>query len=163
MTRRILAIDPGSFQVGAYWGEGRSKTLHLYDTGKSKAKIVATPRPARLSSLATQLYELLDSHPIYFVVYEEQFVRGGAATKALFGAVGVIECVAHTCGAGVMSVPQSTLRKWALSKLSGLPKVRTAKELYSEVAASYADTSRMTEHEKDACVLWNFVQEEGQF
>jgi len=156
---RILAIDPGSNEVGLYWGPGQSTTLYLTDMSLSKSKRAKTPRSHRLGILARKLDGYLRYIQPDFVVYEEQFVRGGAATKALFGAVGVIEAAAFQVNAGVMSVPQSTLRKWAAARATEAQA--TPKRLYAWVARSF-DVTPKTEHELDACVLWHFIQEQGE-
>lgn len=150
---RILAVDPGS-HVAAAASAAHSVTYVLSRNPKR-----ADERPSRLSSLAEQLTETIHLFHPDFVVYEEQFVRGGAATKALFGAVGVIECVAASNGCGVTSVPQSSLRKWALAMFPEL-KGRW-KDLYRAVAARYRPQAepKMTEHECDAVALYHYVME----
>lgn len=145
---RILAVDPSSTEVGLYDGRSLCFTIKLKGD-----------RPARLG----ELFKELDYHAIGydFVVYEEQFVRGGAATKALYAAVGIIEAAATIHGQGVMSVPQSTLRKWAESKVGKAPDTKT---LMRWVAAERltADTPLpRTEHEWDAAALWFYIQEKG--
>jgi Holliday junction resolvasome RuvABC endonuclease subunit len=159
---KILAVDPGSNEVGLYWGPGLSKTLYLIDQSLSKSARAKTPRPERLARLLEKFQYALEMIGPHYVVYEEQFVRGGAATKALFGAVGVIEAVATKYGAGVMPVPQSTMRKWAVSRVCGEVKTLNAKGLYATVSRQF-DSSCETEHERDACVLWRFIQEQGEF
>lgn len=150
---RLVTVDPGS-HVAAAASAGRSSTFHLSGDAKKPRE-----RPARLGSLAEQLTDFLYEHPADFVVYEEQFVRGGAATKALFGAVGVIEAIAASCGCGVTSVPQSSLRKWALAMF---PELKGEwKALYRAVAKRYRPQAepKMTEHECDAVALYHYVVE----
>jgi len=152
-VKKILAVDPGTIELG------------LYD-GDNSATIVTSrknPRPERLAFMASKLADFIAIHgPYDFIVYEEQFVRGNAATKALYGVVGVIECVSISCGAGVMALPQSTLRKWAQSEG---PEGLKGKELYQKVAVSKdarlaADTS-VTEHVFDAACIYHFIQAKG--
>lgn len=160
---KLLAIDPGSNEVGLYWGVGKSLTLYLTDQTLKKHKRAAVSRPERLASLAMQLSSfLVDVGPFDFGVYEEQFVRGGGATKALFGAVGVIEAVLHTHWAGVMSVPQSSTRKWARGAGKDFGDVGP-KQLNALLAERLGgrDVER-TEHEADACVLYWFMRENGE-
>ena len=151
---KILAIDPSTTQLGLYNGE-------LHATLAASAK---SPRPERFSYIAARLSDFLqDTGPYDFIVYEEQFVRGGAATKALYGIVGIIECLAITSGAGVMSLPQGTLRKWA--KQEG-PDGLKGKELYQRVAIQFderlAVDPSVSEHAFDAACIYYFIQHKGQ-
>lgn len=159
---KLLAIDPGSNEVGLYWGPGTGRTLYLTDQALKKHKRAAVSRPERLASLATQLSTfLVEQGPFDFCAYEEQFVRGGGATKALFGAVGVIEAVLSTHWVGVISVPQSTTRKWATDAWAHLGP--QSKERNRLVAHSLdPDDTVRTEHEADACVLYWFMQKKGE-
>ena len=105
---------------------------------------------------------MVDYGPYDFVVYEEQFVRGDAATRCLYGVVGVIESVAIMCGAGVMPVPQGTLRSWAA--LQGADPQLKGKELYAVVAALYDDglaSRKVSEHEMDAACVYHFVKDKA--
>lgn len=154
---KLLAIDPGTYQAGFY-SSVRRATLSMNH--------IKEGRPRRLSTLATFLAELIVEDGGYdFIAYEEQFVRGGAATKALFGAVGVIEAIADTSGCGVLSVPQSTVRTWLVEKWSQ-PKSKDPK-VYTDAAARYLvgakEHALMTEHEKDACCIYHYVMEKGNY
>lgn len=151
---RILAVDPGSTSLGLYDGK---HSLTLEAKGK---------RPERLASLAGDFLMAMQDHgPYDFVVYEEQFVRGGAATKALFGIVGIIEALSVNHFAGVMSVPQSTLRKWAAQVSDWGPVKRgDEKELMGRIASEVAlrgFARASTEHERDAACLWYYIREKG--
>lgn len=155
----IIAIDPGTFEVGVY-REGQAHTLYLYDRTLSVARQKRTTRPYRLSSLATQLQPLL--YNLDFLVYEEQFVRGGAATKALFGAVGVIEAIAECAGLGVMSVPQSTTRKWVKEQCENAkltPSDIKDPKAWTRLYAHMQGLELATEHEYDAYCLYEYVKE----
>lgn len=150
---KILAIDPSSTALGVYDGEAHCT---IVANGKS-------PRPERLCFIATKLSDFMAIHgPYDFVVYEEQFVRGGAATKALYGIVGIIECMSISMGAGVMPLPQGTLRKWAASEG---PDNCKGKELYQRVAVSrdpnLAGTS-VSEHVFDAACIYYFIKDKGE-
>lgn len=153
---KLLAVDPGSQTVGLYAPEF-VRTLDLMQ-GEKKVE-----RPERLSRLMVQFAEaMIDAGPVDFVVYEEQFVRGGATTKALFGAVGVIEAVAGLQFAGVVSVPQASLRKWAWGTLMKAGKAKDTmgdKQVYKAVASLYTDTSGFDEHQCDACCVYHFTME----
>lgn len=157
---RLLAIDPGSNEVGLYWGPGTRKTLKLYETRLP----VKTPRPRRLNNLAKQLADaVFEFGPFDFAVYEEQFVRGGPATKALYGAVGVLEAVLDLHEIGIMALPQSTVRRWAKQQLPVGGSILGAKLLYSAVASiKDPQIEQRSEHEDDACVLWHFTRENGE-
>lgn len=162
---KLLAIDPGSNEVGLYWGPGTGRTLYLTDQSLKKHKRAATPRPERLASLAAQLASFIEEHgPFDFAAYEEQFVRGGGATKALFGAVGVIEAVLSTHFVGVISAPQSSTRKWAKGKTASAE--RDPKLLNLLLSGQLDPTGRpgalRTEHEADACVLYWYMKENGE-
>lgn len=149
---RILAIDPGSQFVGLHDGNNRGSL----DLTKGRKKV--PERPERLGYLAETLADWIAMFgPYDFVAYEEQFVRGGAATKALFGAVGVIEAVAWSAGCGVLSVPQSSVRKWVRGFT---PSLKDPKKMYACAAAHLgAETEGWTEHEIDAFVILTYVKE----
>lgn len=154
MVRKILAIDPGSNNMG------------LYD-GEAGATLVANrgePRAQRLAALMDQLTKFFAQNgPYDFVVYEEQFVRGGPATKALYGVVGIIEAVSAYAGAGVMPLPQGTLRKWAAQQMKELK----GKELYEKLAVArdprLLQLPGVTEHVFDAACVYHFISDNGEF
>ncbi len=150
---KILAIDPSSTFVGVYDG-----------TGGEVIKGGDGERAERLANIGYELSEVMNQgEPYDFVVYEEQFVRGDAATRCLYGAVGIIEAVAINSGAGVMPVPQGTLRQWA-SKIVG--KKFKGKELYKTIACHYDRrlmASTTSEHVLDAAAVYYFIQHNGEF
>ena len=155
MVKRILAIDPGTKQLGLYDGE-QGMTMFA-DPKKS--------RPERLAELGLKLVEWLEEQEPYdFVVYEEQFTRGDAATRALYGVVGIIECAAINAGAGVMPLPQGTLRKWAeLEDTSGAK----GKGLYESLAVTrdprLMHLPGVTEHVFDAACVYHFIADHGEY
>ena len=155
---KILSIDPSSTEVGLYDGE------RAYTIVANKKK----PRPERLAFIMQHLSSFIAANgPYDFVVYEEQFTRGGAATKALFGAVGVLEAVSITMGAGVMPIPQGTLRKWAMAEynMTGVLSSKASKELYEKIARHYdprVEHGYASEHEMDAAAMYYFIQAEGE-
>lgn len=154
VVAKILAIDPSSTEVGLFDGN----MAHTIIAPKA-------PRPERLAYIFRELINWLHSNgPYDFVVYEEQFARGGPATRALYGAVGVIEAASVMQGAGTMSIPQETLRGW-LAKQLGIKKIKRSEEkkAMAEVSAFYyADKSLETEHEKDAACLLAFTITQGE-
>lgn len=151
---KILAIDPGTNQLGLYDGENCGT---LEATKKWH-------RPQRLSFMMSELTDFLDIHgPYDFIVYEGQFVRGGAATKALFGVVGVVEAVAHFNGAGVMDVPQATVTKWCKEK-AGIEKgAKVDRKALMEQVVNGMNPAVVpeSEHEYDAACLWYYIKEKG--
>lgn len=153
---KLLAIDPGSKELGLYDGNVAA-TLYL---GEKNAD-----RPDRLADLGVQLNDFIAEHgPYDFVAYEEQFVRGGATTKALFGVVGIIECTAVNSGAGVLSVPQSMIRKWAGEMAEWAGKVAGhEKEVYKTAAmtCAHVDMEFSSEHEYDAACVYYYVTQKG--
>ena len=166
---KLIAIDPGSTQVGLYDGH-KAATFELRRMKRSGVPDT-TGRPERLANLAMMLGAALNLGYDY-LVYEEQFVRGGAATKALFGAVGVIEAVAHSAGVGVAPIPQGALRKWSNEQLAAdrivIPEGKGADKLRLRTAAELLvprdrfDVSKFTEHECDAAVLWHYAMQKGE-
>jgi Holliday junction resolvasome RuvABC endonuclease subunit len=146
---RILAIDPSSTCMGLYDGTSSVTIASLGD------------RPKRLAELATQLVGFLQMSQPDVVVYEEQFVRGRAATVALYGAVGLIEATATQYGAAVIPAPQATLRKWCQGKVG---KIKDTKELMQK-AASHCMCGKsnvavpQTEHEWDAAAIYYYAKE----
>ena len=164
MIKGLLAIDPGSNEVGLYWGPGRSRTLYLTDQSLSKSKRAQTPRPERLANLLQQLDDFIDDHKLefQFAAYEEQFVRGGGATKALFGAVGVAEAAATRRGLGMISIPQSTVRKWTMRYSRGEGGAKGGNSACAKYHEPMRWLSEMTEHERDACAIWYYMQENGE-
>lgn len=149
---KLLAVDPGSNSVG------------LFD-GKTYTTLVAPKtqqRPERLAFIGRGFVDFLDKHgPYDFVVYEEQFVRGGPATRALYGAVGVIECSAINSGAGIMSVPQSSIRQWAAHTVGGWKG--DTKGLMVAAAEKSGYSGAQTEHEWDAACLYAYTLAKGKF
>lgn len=153
---RVLAIDPSSTEVGVFTGG-------YYTTIVANKK---SPRSERLGFIANALAEIIEQFEGFdFIIYEEQFVRGDAATRALYGAVGIIEAVGTLSGAGVMPIPQSTVRKWVRECLD--PPVKLPpKELYREAAALFYGhdfAERATEHECDAAVIYHYIKQNGEF
>lgn len=172
--RPLIAIDPGSFAVGVYAGPGTGAVLSTVDASLSASKQKATPRPERLAKLAEKLNDYLEGlrakGPLPpFAAYEEQFVRGGGATKALFGAVGVIEAVLTMNNVGVIAIPQSTTRRWATEKMQFLKQRHGASvdpKLMNRFLAAQLDRSlplSVSQDVADACVLYHFVQDQGEF
>lgn len=149
---KILAIDPSTTNMGLYDGQ---RSLLISATAKLRAE--------RLGFICEALSTFMSDYgPYDFVVYEEQFQRGDAATRCLYGIVGVIEAVANLCGAGVMPVPQGTLRSWAA--LQGVDPKLKGKELYAKVAALYDDglaSRKVSEHEMDAACVYHFVRDKA--
>ena len=143
---RVVAIDPGTNAMGFY-------TPGLAQTFYAPPK---AGRPERLAAIMDALeYRLDRAGPFDFVVYEEQFVRGGPATKALYGVVGIIEALAVKHGAGVMSVPQSHIRKF-------LGEKPAKGETWKDVMARFALARGFqfgSEHEADAFTLYTYVME----
>lgn len=153
---RILAVDPSSTALGLYDGE-RARTI------ATTAKML---RPERLGHMLDALYQdFVQAGGYDFVVYEEQFVRGGAATKAIYGAVGIVEAIATSSGAGVMPLPQSSVREWAQKKAewAGRLKRDDIKQVYAIVAKTLAPAGTVfnTQDEMDAACLYYFVREKG--
>lgn len=157
---KLLAIDPSSTLVGLY-ASNKTAQLNLVDLCKSKAP----KRAERLGVLAEALADFLQRFgPYDFVAYEEQFVRGNAATRALYGAVGVIEAVAETSGVGTLAVPQATLRSWVDKKLTenNVTPIGDAKKRYSAVDKILGGNIMETQDEKDAKAIWFFVMENAK-
>lgn len=156
---RLLAVDPGSMNTGLYDGQ----TAELIELSSKKLGNPNANVAERLALLMNRLSEYLLLNPVDFVVYEEQFVRGGPTTKALFGAVGIIEAVAHNNSAGTMSVPQASIRKWAYRKAfeavgeAELNRLDT-KGVYRCVAGLYTNAA-LSEHECDAVCIYHYVLE----
>lgn len=155
---KLLAIDPGSTELGLYDGE-RAATI---SGGKGA-------RAERLAKIGVGLVDFLTEHgPYDFVVYEEQFSRGDGATRALYGCVGVIECSAINSGAGVMSVPQPTMRAWAaLGFIGSRPKKREEwKRLYMVLGVNEACSQGVdlkTQDEYDAACIYAYIMDQGIF
>lgn len=160
---KILAIDPGTNELGLYDGE-RAATLSV-----SKKKMV---RSERLAELGVKLVDFMFEHgPYDFVVYEEQFCRGDGATRALYGMIGVIECSAVNSGAGAMPIPQATIRKWAhekLQEMAGMPMSRPKnreewKARLETLAISLKPHTLdlTTQDEHDAACIYFFFEQKG--
>lgn len=153
-NKRVLAVDPGSVEIGLFDGK-RGTTLSVDPK---------MPRPERLAALGELFKQHLQNNDVFdFVVYEEQFVRGGAATKALFGIVGIIEATSINMGTGVMSVPQSTTNKWKKARLeeeTGCKPPKKSKLLNELVSQTYG-SKVSTEHEHDAACIWHYINETG--
>ena len=150
---KILAVDPGTTEMGLYDGS------HYTTIAANRKK----PRYERLGFMAEKLGSwFAEFGPYDFVVYEEQFVRGGPATKALYGVVGVIEALSTMSGAGVMPIPQGTLRRWA--EKEG-PDGLKGKALYEQIAVNkdeyLAAGPGVTEHVFDAACIYYFIEAEG--
>lgn len=154
---RILAIDPGTNEVG-FCGPDGSGTWRLNPRKKAD-------RAERLAGLAAQLAAALTddgeggrANPFDFVVYETPFCRGRDATRCLWGAAGVIEAIAHSCGVGVYDVNNAALRRWATGSGAKRVKDKSAAENPMMVkAVALVGTPVHTEHEADAICLYYYV------
>ena len=150
---KLLAIDPGTNLVGLYCNQHGARVLNVRPHKKA-------PRAERLACLAAKLSDELAGRDYDFVVYEEQFTRGNAATRALYGAVGVIEAVAIACGAGAMPIPQPTIRKWAKGQIIAYQDL-DPKRLYRVVASPFP--AEWTQDEVDAYVIYKYATENVEF
>lgn len=149
---KLLAIDPGSRVMG--WAFVDTDKGGIIETGV----IVATgsTRPERLGSILHQLTRFIKDRLPDYVAYEEQFVRGGAATKALFGVVGVIEAVANIANAGVIAAPQSMTVKWLARELN-TTDTKDRKALYKRYATEQLKIIRPEQDEYDAASILSFI------
>ena len=151
---RLLAIDPGTNFVGVCSAYDH-RTWNLNPTKKAG-------RAERLSLLAEKLTDALSedyTNPYDFVVYETPFCRGRDATRCLWGAAGVIEAVAHSCGVGVYDVNNAALRRWATGSGKKQVKDKGSKDNPMMQKALTLAKGPLTEHEADATCLYHYVLE----
>ena len=135
---KILAIDPGSKEMGFYDG----KTWWT-ETFKGI-------RAERLGQALKRLERIFAEAKPDVVVYEEQFHRGKDATKCLVGLAGITEAVAANSGSAVVYVSNQKIKSWTGAK---------TKEAAITWARTKVRPGTINEHEADAIAIYYYALE----
>lgn len=93
----------------------------------------------------------LTAHGLECVVYEDTFMRGINASKALYGLVGVIEACCYSAGFTALWVPAVTVKKWA----TGSGKASKADMIATAQIMGYEGDN---EHEADSFLLLKYAE-----
>ena len=138
----ILALDLGQYM--AAMGTGIGPMSRHFDGNRVE-------RAAQTLVWLDELKFKCGRHGWDVVIYERPFVRGGHATRALWGLAGLIEAV-FGGSAAIMDLTPGSIKKWATGH-GGASKepMQTAAMLFG-----YPD---LNEHEADAVCLYFLARE----
>lgn len=151
MTAKILAFDIGSHIACAHNLYGDDVRASHYDAEGDRIKRAAETQ-GWLSELFRQACgpEALVRPDV--VVYERPFARGQAATRSLWGVVGLLEACAGAWGLPVIDYTPGEIKKFATGKGDASKDDMT-------FAAQLMGYDGENEHEADAWCALRFAEE----
>lgn len=153
---RIFAIDPSTTQLGFCYDNTHGETSLNFHRINSKQD-----RPARLRQVFLFCMAFFEQQKPDVVIYYKAFHRGEAASRAAFGASGIIEALADYNDAAVLSVTDTTVRAYFGIK-SGLPKgVKRRADLKQQSLAKASELgyNPSNDDEADAALLYHYAKE----
>lgn len=148
---KLLAIDPGSYHAGFYDGH-QAQTCHFKGTLPQRLGLFHYELDFRLNTLAPKVPDV--------IAFEESFMRGIAATKALYGQAGIIMALAERHGCAVLPIKITDWKKWAKLQVGTVKS--DDKQPTIELAQTLTGLRDLNEHEADAIIIWHYVMAKAE-
>lgn len=152
MANTIIAFDVGSLlgvAIGLNGKVGAHQTIQLRGENREQ----------KLADAMNILPGLIRHSGASACIYEKPFVRGDAATRLLWGLVGVIEAVATAEGLPVVDATATQVRAHVFNQAHGMKKPDIIKAVTKRLGLSRP----VDEHEADAIALLIYALEKVEF
>ena len=151
---RLIAIDPGTHCGWATWdGSHVQSGVEVFKTKRGQSPGI------RLYNFGAWLSRVCQHIRPHIVIYEEPFLRGGAASDFLRELVGMLKAQVAAAEAEYTSVAVKTLKKWATGS-GNASKDKMCFHARLMWADCYEPAAPLDDNEADALLILAWAREQ---